>query len=96
MRNQSLLALVLAVATATASPLTLASSDPAQDERRIEVGFSPEGTAQALILTTLKSARSSIRLSAYVFTNPQVTSALIAAKERGVDVAVVAGHRSNF
>lgn len=96
MRNQSLLALVLAVATATASPLALASSDPAQDERRIEVGFSPEGTAQALILTTLKSARSSIRLSAYVFTNPQVTSALIAAKERGVDVAVVADHRSNF
>lgn len=35
-------------------------------------------------------------LSAYVFTNPDVTRALIAAKQRGVDVAVVADHRSNL
>ena len=31
-----------------------------------------------------------------MFTNPDVTRALIAAKQRGVDVAVVADHRSNL
>lgn len=96
MRTQRTFALVLTVALAAVAPLVHANPDASQDERRIEVGFSPEGSAQALILSTLKAATSSIRLSAYVFTNPEVTSALIAAKQRGVDVAVVADHRSNF
>jgi phosphatidylserine/phosphatidylglycerophosphate/cardiolipin synthase-like enzyme len=91
----SILALVLTVAASTA-PVASAADLPNPEPRRIEVGFSPEGSAQTLILNTIQSATSSIRLSAYVFTNPDVTRALIEAKQRGVDVAVVADYRSNF
>lgn len=64
---------------------------------RIEAGFSPEGSAEALVLKVLGTARRSIRLQAYSFTSPAVVRALIAAKRRGVDVAVVVdadGNRS--
>ncbi|WP_240890477.1 phospholipase D family protein [Pseudomonas sp. TMW22090] len=81
---------------AGASVQTLALAAEVDGPRRIEVGFSPEGSAQKLVLRTIEVASSSIRLSAYVFTNPDVTRALIAAKQRGVDVAVVADHRSNL
>lgn len=56
-----------------------ASSEPAaapvlvDGARRIEVGFSPEGSAQDLVLRTIG-----------------------AAKQRGVDVAVVADHQGNL
>lgn len=64
--------------------------------RRIEVGFSPEGSASDLVLRTIGVASSSIRLSAYMLTSPEVTKALIEAKRRGVDVAVVADHNGNL
>lgn len=64
--------------------------------RRIEVGFSPEGSARDLVLRAIDSASSSIRLSAYMFTSPDVAKALITAKQRGVDVAVVADHQGNL
>jgi phosphatidylserine/phosphatidylglycerophosphate/cardiolipin synthase-like enzyme len=87
------LALALLVTCTTAIE---ASEIPNPDARRVEVGFSPEGSAQSLVLNTIRAAASSIRLSAYVFTNPDITRALIDAKQRGVDVAVVADFRSNF
>ncbi|WP_433960848.1 phospholipase D family protein [Burkholderia pyrrocinia] len=62
----------------------------------IEVGFSPDGSAQALVLKTIGSARSSIRLAAYSFTSPEVVRALIDAKRRGVDVAAVVDEKNNL
>ncbi|CAG9264387.1 Phosphatidylserine/phosphatidylglycerophosphate / cardiolipin synthase-like protein [Burkholderia diffusa] len=62
----------------------------------IEVGFSPEGSAEQLVLEAIGSARSSIRLAAYSFTSPRVVAALIAAKRRGVDVAVVVDEKNNL
>ena len=91
------LALVLAlIAGGSVQTLALAANTDGDGSRRIEVGFSPEGSAQKLVLRTIDAATSSIRVAAYVFTNPDVTRALIAAKQRGVDVAVVADHRSNL
>ncbi len=98
--------LSLAVAM-VASSLVWADQAPASSEpaaapllvdgaRRIEVGFSPEGSAQDLVLRTIGAAKSSIRLSAYMLTSPDVTKALISAKQRGVDVAVVADHQGNL
>ncbi|MGY2172133.1 phospholipase D family nuclease [Pseudomonas gingeri] len=95
MLKDSVFALVLVAASATV-PVAHAATQDAPEVRRIEVGFSPEGSAQDLVLKTIGKASSSIRLAAYVFTNPDITRALIAAKERGVDVAVVADYRSNF
>ncbi|MDT8850234.1 phospholipase D family protein [Pantoea dispersa] len=61
----------------------------------IDVGFSPEGSAQQLVLRTLDSARESIRLMGYSFTSPEVVRALVAARRRGVDVRVVVDDKGN-
>ena len=90
------LALVVALIAATSVRRLVAANTDGDGSRRIEVGFSPEGSAQNLVLRTIDAATSSIRVAAYVFTSPDVTRALIAAKQRGVDVAVVADHRSNL
>lgn len=59
------------------------------------VGFSPEGSAQQLVINTLNSAHQSINLMGYSFTSPEVVKALIAAKRRGVDVRVVLDSKGN-
>lgn len=61
----------------------------------IDAGFSPEGSAQQLVLRTLDDARVSIRLMGYSFTSPDVVKSLIAAKRRGVDVRVVVDDKGN-
>jgi len=61
----------------------------------IEAGFSPEGGAEALVLKVIDSARTSVRLAGYSFTSPKVVRALLDAKRRGIDVAVVVDDRSN-
>lgn len=61
----------------------------------IDAGFSPEGSAQQLVLRTLGDARESIRLMGYSFTSPDVVKSLVAAKRRGVDVRVVIDDRGN-
>lgn len=55
----------------------------------VSVGFSPEGSAEALVLSVIDEAQAEIRLAGYSFTSPEVASALIKAKARGVDVRVV-------
>ena len=91
------LALTMAlVAGVSQQVLALAADNEGDGSRRIDVGFSPEGSAQKLVLRTIDAATSSIRVAAYVFTSPDVTRALVAAKQRGVDVAVVADHRSSL
>ncbi|MCR4471164.1 phospholipase D family protein [Burkholderia sp. SCN-KJ] len=60
-----------------------------------EVGFSPEGSAARLVASVLDRARSRVRLAAYTFTSPDVVRRLIAAKRRGVDVAVIADAKEN-
>lgn len=61
----------------------------------IDVGFSPEGSAQQLVLRTLDEAHESIRLMGYSFTSPEVVKSLVAAKRRGVDVRVVVDDKGN-
>lgn len=61
----------------------------------IDAGFSPEGSAQQLVLRTLDDARESIRLMGYSFTSPEVVKSLVAAKRRGVDVRVVVDEKGN-
>lgn len=61
----------------------------------IDAGFSPEGSAQQLVLRTLDDAHESIRLMGYSFTSPEVVKSLVAAKRRGVDVRVVVDEKGN-
>lgn len=62
---------------------------------QIQVGFSPEGTAQALVLQVIDKAQSQIRLMGYSFTSPPIVMALIAAHKRGVDVQIVLDAEGN-
>ena len=64
-------------------------------ETTIESGFSPDGSAEKLILSTINSAQKSIRVAAYAFTSPTVVDALFKAKKRGVDIAVIVDHKQN-
>jgi len=61
----------------------------------LQVGFSPEGSAHQLVLHTIDSARSSIRMMAYSFTDPSIMKALIGACQRGVDVRIVIDEEGN-
>jgi phosphatidylserine/phosphatidylglycerophosphate/cardiolipin synthase-like enzyme len=68
----------------------------APDGPAIDTGFSPEGSAERLVLNAICTARRSVHLSAYSFTSPVIARALIDAQRRGVDVAVVADQKSNL
>ncbi len=76
--------------TVAAEPATVPNT------RTVEVAFSPDGQAEALVLKVIRSAKSSIRLAGYTFTSPAVVRGLIDAKKRGVDVAVVVDYKNNL
>lgn len=76
-----------AVATAPAN---------APESQAVEIAFSPDGPAEALVLKVIHSAKSSIRLAGYTFTSPAIVRALVDAKRRGVDVAVVVDYKNNL
>lgn len=59
------------------------------DTQTIEVGFSPEGGAEALVLKAIRASKKSIRVLAYSFTSKPIAEALVAAQKRGVDVRAV-------
>lgn len=72
-----------------------AAAFPASAAPSLAVGFSPEGSAQQLVIRTLDSARESIRLMGYSFTSPEIVKSLVAAKLRGVDVRLVVDDKGN-
>lgn len=61
----------------------------------VQVGFSPEGSARALVLKVIESAHKSIQMIGYSFQAPDIAKALVAARKRGVDVRVVVDKRRN-
>lgn len=66
-----------------------------QHQGTIEYGFSPGEGAEKLVLKTIGAARGEIRMMTYSLTSVPVVEALIAARHRGVDVAVVADYKNN-
>ncbi|MBK4735976.1 phospholipase D family nuclease [Noviherbaspirillum pedocola] len=68
----------------------------APSDQQIEIAFSPNAGAQALVIKAIRSAKSSIRLAGYSFTSKPVLTALIDAKKRGVDVKLVLDYKNNF
>lgn len=61
----------------------------------VQVGFSPEGSARALVLETIGGAQQSIQMLAYAFQAPDIAQALADAKARGVEVRVVVDKKRN-
>nr|WP_232437010.1 phospholipase D family protein [Burkholderia ubonensis] len=80
---------VLSSAAPLAHPAEAAEACP------VQVAYSPDGAAEELVVSAISGARQSIRLAAYSFTSPSVVRALMAAKQRGVDVAVVVDEKAN-
>lgn len=81
---------------ALVAPIGCAVQQPTGSAARsIEVAFSPEAGAEALVLKVIGSARQTIRLAGYSFTSPLVVRSLIDAKRRGVDVKVVLDDKGN-
>jgi len=62
----------------------------------IEHGFSPDGSAEKLILSAINEAKKSIRIAAYAFTSPTIVDALLKAKKRGVNIAVLVDHKQTI
>lgn len=62
----------------------------------VKRGFSPKEGAERLVLKVIASARQELRVLAYSFTSAPVAAALIAARKRGVDVAILIDQRNNF
>lgn len=61
----------------------------------IQVGYSPEGSAQILVLNVIDTAQRELRVMAYSFTAADITKALLRAHRRGVDVRVVADEKES-
>lgn len=68
----------------------------ANAEPRVQVGFSPEGSARKLVLKTIASAKHSIQMLSYSFQAPDIAQALVDAEKRGVVVRVVVDKKRNL
>jgi phosphatidylserine/phosphatidylglycerophosphate/cardiolipin synthase-like enzyme len=55
----------------------------------VELAFSPDRGATELVVHTIESAKSTVRVAAYSFTSKPIATALLDAKRRGVDAEVV-------
>lgn len=75
--------------------VSLLSSAAAVANPAVMVGFSPEGSAQTLVLDTINHAQHTIRLSGYSFTAADIVKALANAEKRGVDVKVILDEKAN-
>lgn len=75
--------------------LSAKPSSTVQAAGTIEVAFSPNEGAEALVIKVINSAHNEIRMLSYSFTSAPVTQALLNAKHRGVDIKLVADFESN-
>ncbi|MGK3125853.1 phospholipase D family protein [Candidatus Pantoea formicae] len=77
------------------SGLLLLLSEASAADLSVQVDFSPDGNAEALVIGVIDRARTDIRLAGYSFTSPEVASALGRARSRGIDVRVVLDAKAN-
>ena len=73
----------------------LMAAEPSPVGASFEVGFSPYGKAEEIILNGINRADTSIQVAAYSFTSNPISLALLEAHKRGVQVRVVADEKSS-
>lgn len=61
----------------------------------VTAGFSPGGSAQALVLATVGHSTRQLDVAAYSFTSKPVAEAILAAKQRGVQVRVMVDEKAS-
>lgn len=62
----------------------------------VEVAFSPNEGSEKLVIKAIDSAKTQIRMLTYSFTSAPVVAALVRAKKRNVDVALVVDYKNNI
>ena len=93
---------VLAVAAllGALSPATVGAAHAARctdsPDGAVSSAFSPSGGALQLVLRAIDEAHDRIRVAAYSFTSSDVARALVRARRRGVDVAVLVDWKANL
>lgn len=63
---------------------------------RLEIAFSPNEGAQALVLKVIASAQREVHMLAYSFTSGPITQALLSARKRGVNILLVVDKAHNL
>ena len=71
------------------NPLPQAGTVSLVPQTQIRVYFTPGDSAERAIVDQLLSAKESILVQAYSFTNPAIASALADARSRGVNVVIL-------
>ncbi|MEN4691291.1 phospholipase D-like domain-containing protein [Pantoea agglomerans] len=66
-----------------------------QADAEVGVGFSPRGTAQALILSFIHTAAGSADVAAYDFTSVTIAESLSQLAQSGVPVRIVADEKKS-
>jgi len=89
MQNQFYKRAAIAVAMAGCM-MSAHAATSVQSCNQFEVGFSPEGGAEEIVLKTIDSAKTDIKVLAYSFTSKIVVQALTQARKRGVAVSILA------
>jgi len=83
------LGLVLALWWCLAAPALAAPAVQAAAQPQWAVYFSPQGGCTQAIVAAVGQARKSLHIEAYIFTSHPILQAVIAARTRGVEVAVI-------
>ena len=71
------------------------AAEPLSAGAGFNLGLSPKGGAEAVILKGVRTAEKSMKVAAYSFTSKTIATALLDAHRRGVVVQVVADAKSN-
>ncbi len=71
------------------------AATPINQGASFDIGFSPDQGSLPLVIEAINSSKKSIHVAAYSFTSKPIAEALLAAKNRGVDVKVIADQKSN-
>jgi phosphatidylserine/phosphatidylglycerophosphate/cardiolipin synthase-like enzyme len=74
----------------------LYAQTPLQPSASFAVGFSPGGSALAVVEKSINAAKSEIRMACYEFSSRDVADALEAATRRGVRVRIVADWQASL
>jgi phosphatidylserine/phosphatidylglycerophosphate/cardiolipin synthase-like enzyme len=67
---------------------------PAAEEDGLSIYFNPDGGAEVAIVQHINAARRSVFVQSFHFTSPILANALIAARQRGVDVRIIIDHKA--
>lgn len=76
-------------------PLQLLAQAKLPATASVDVGFSPGGSALAVVEKAISAAKSELLIACYEFTSREIASALEAAALRGVKVEIVADWKAS-